>query len=953
MTSHATPSGVELSLTPPLPASSSREGLMIAIISAIFVGVSTSLLGVWELSEATHADLLAWMWSHETWMQVNIPTSGSEARAVSELAVGWWPSLISMHTLPDWISPELRLRLPFVIISGLVAGSMYTLAHLWRGARSIALLATTLLLITPALALGGRHSLATGGLGAWLCALATLSLLNAELSSADTRWARGWYLLGFGALVLSAGSLGLIGLISPLLIWGVALKRRYRADQAQHAAQELEGSPRSLTEPTLFLGSALIMIGLIYWRSWVKRASGVDAWSLYVTLDPLSEAYRYEDWSGFQDTLHLIGYGLFPLGAFLPVFSQALKRGDQAHRTAGVGSRSAAVRVGDLMTLSFIVSFFSVVLLAPKGGYWGGGSAILAVPLALGVASFMHDGLERRRALPLYLLAVILFWILIDSDLKREPGLLLSSLSGADPKGLLPELRHWRWARLLTFGAIGWILLYHTSICRRALERVSAWFKRSTRDPYHFHPGLIIISIAGGLGCLLPQTISAIPRWVVANAFTVAPFWGRASMTSRLFVLTMIGVVGGYWIAHLSWRLIIHKRLSVEARQRDLFEWAVALSLLIITPHYLGRLPVWKFMRGVLSWMEADGGSPLYLRVLLVHLWVIFGLWAILLGVSALIQRFGARNALSGLSSLFDSVGRRVSGALTWILSASVGRAALALWLGAALAFSQYTLPRALSAQLSHHDLIERSQRAGAELSDLNLYLVRPQQRGFYLRDLKELKQSQFQSAAKGSERSFFVIERDQLSKANRHFREATERHLPILDDQHHKLLIASNTLAEGEEDRNPIKRAVISELPPKVNRISEPINFEDKVELVGWKLTPSAPRPGTPAKLEMFWRAKRRLRSDWKVFVHIDAPGQRIHGDHEPVSGVYSMKDWRKGDLIADEHHINIARTIRPATFTFFAGLYRGKTRMKIKNTSDKLKDKENRAKIGRIRVP
>ena len=64
-------------------------------------------------------------------------------------------------------------------------------------------------------------------------------------------------------------------------------------------------------------------------------------------------------------------------------------------------------------------------------------------------------------------------------------------------------------------------------------------------------------------------------------------------------------------------------------------------------------------------------------------------------------------------------------------------------------------------------------------------------------------------------------------------------------------------------------------------------------------------------------------------------------------------MKDWRKGDLIADEHHINIARTIRPATFTFFAGLYRGKTRMKIKNTSDKLKDKENRAKIGRIRVP
>ena len=151
---------------------------------------------------------------------------------------------------------------------------------------------------------------------------------------------------------------------------------------------------------------------------------------------------------------------------------------------------------------------------------------------------------------------------------------------------------------------------------------------------------------------------------------------------------------------------------------------------------------------------------------------------------------------------------------------------------------------------------------------------------------------------------------------------------------------------------RNPIKNAVIEALPKGVNKLEEPINFDHTIELVGWQLTPARPRAGAPVKIDLYWRAKRAVRNQWKVFVHIDAPGQRIHADHDPVAGVYPTQDWQAGDLILDSHHITVKRNIKSAVFTFFTGLYRGKTRMKIRNESKKIKDHDNRAILGKIQV-
>jgi hypothetical protein len=69
-------------------------------------------------------------------------------------------------------------------------------------------------------------------------------------------------------------------------------------------------------------------------------------------------------------------------------------------------------------------------------------------------------------------------------------------------------------------------------------------------------------------------------------------------------------------------------------------------------------------------------------------------------------------------------------------------------------------------------------------------------------------------------------------------------------------------------------------------------------------------------------------------------------------VEGLFPTSNWKKGDLIRDDHVMIVKRGISADRFKFYAGLYQGGTRMKIKNTNPNLKDQENRALIGQVSV-
>lgn len=271
--------------------------------------------------------------------------------------------------------------------------------------------------------------------------------------------------------------------------------------------------------------------------------------------------------------------------------------------------------------------------------------------------------------------------------------------------------------------------------------------------------------------------------------------------------------------------------------------------------------------------------------------------------------------------------------------------AVLALW----AIFQNMPIAIALTTNFSQRDMLDRYEALADDTEPLYRYRLGTRNSSFYARDLPDLDRKDFLDRANAPERFFAIIPRDQLAAINTEFRKAAARTLPVLDDRGSRFLLVSNQVdpAADEVDQNPITRALITELPPGATKVS--INFEDKIELIGWQLDPAEPSPGSPLVISLFWKALVDDPGTWKVFVHIDAAGQRIHGDHDPVEGLFPTRNWRKGDLVRDDHRVVVKRTISPARFTFYAGLYRGGTRMKITVGA---KDNEDRARLGTIEV-
>ena len=949
----------------PPPITFKETGLFF-LISLIFFYFTSASLGVWEIGESLQARLIEWMWSHETWLQVNLPLDEERVRVCVELAMGWWPAMISVHWLSPkfaFLSPELALRLPSLVLASLNITLLFSLVSAWQKKRLLALVVVGFVLLMPSFNIASRHTLIAGGIGGLACSLSVLCFFYEEFKPSY-----GLKILGLSSLVLSACSLGFLGLILPLMTF-VLLNKNAR----------------------LWLLPALGMIALFYWRSWVKKPEQADIWHLFFTVDSIKESYTYAEWSGFQNMLHLIGFNLFPFGALIPIIAISLKDLDQSASYLQMNTQElngesieerklssqqtlfSQSRIGQSFLWLFISAFFSSALLAPSGGYWAGASLIMAIPLALASAHYLLDTRSQYKVPILYTVTILFLWWLIDGNLKREPGLIIAAISDESVKGLLPDFAYWRYGRLLSLFGLLFILSAHTPLVSKAGQLLKRKLAQQSTPRHHIT--LLIASVLIAIVSIFPYLLTVLPRWTVSSAFINAPFWGKVSLQFKVIIFAVIIAALAYHLLWLIWRSYAERRSYRILSRLDL-EWGFVLSWLIIVPHYIGRLPMWRFMRPILPYLEDHNTrKPLYLNTLVCHIACIL---LLSIGVS-LFRKLNQKLIKDQKESLQDTLIQRLGTLSLWrtlFFRSTSLRVSLSLvvWLSASLVFSQSIYLQGLSSKFSHQDMIKgynalitksnlKSTKPPttnvapkaedhSNHANLQLYKVKDAKKSFYLNSLPELKKAAFLKSATSSERQFYIISRDRLSEVNQQFRRAKQVHLPILDESHHELLLASNQVQEGEKDHNPIKHAIVSDIPKGATTISEPINFEDQIELVAWRLNPAQPRAGAPLKIELFWKAKRKIRRTWKVFVHIDAPGQRIHADHDPVAGVYPTQDWQVEDIILDQHHITVKRSIKPATFTFFVGLYRGKTRMKIRNKSKKFKDHDNRAILGKVKV-
>ncbi|MFB6263038.1 MAG: ArnT family glycosyltransferase [Bradymonadaceae bacterium] len=289
-----------------------------------------------------------------------------------------------------------------------------------------------------------------------------------------------------------------------------------------------------------------------------------------------------------------------------------------------------------------------------------------------------------------------------------------------------------------------------------------------------------------------------------------------------------------------------------------------------------------------------------------------------------------------------------------------------ALLLAGAMTVSAGVCVFGLAPRLGHHlsqrGVFETYTRLRDEGESLYRLRVSTGETSVYLREVEKLgSRREFIERFDADSRFFAVIQRDALSSLNRRTREKYDRDIPVLDERSSRLLLVSNKLEEGETNHNFIADAIVDGEPEVQHEVTFPKNgeqvhptFDGELKLLGYTLDKKGEVPtyswGDEVKLTTYFKVLDRVSGRQKIFMHVDHPGSRIHGDHYPVGGDFPTNDWLPGDIVKDVYHLKVSPYSSTGVYTMYFGFYRAGSRMDV--SPESAHDGENRIPMGEIRV-
>jgi hypothetical protein len=152
-----------------------------------------------------------------------------------------------------------------------------------------------------------------------------------------------------------------------------------------------------------------------------------------------------------------------------------------------------------------------------------------------------------------------------------------------------------------------------------------------------------------------------------------------------------------------------------------------------------------------------------------------------------------------------------------------------------------------------------------------------------------------------------------------------------------------------SEEDVKVAKENILS-APPASMRYTVNADLEGKLTYLGMDVDTQTVTPGKPFTLTHYWKVNEPITDDWRIFVHLEAPGQKtnhLNADHIPIAGKYPVHSWKKGEIIRDIHRVSVPASWRAPGVEIYTGLWKGPLRMKINSGP---RDGENRVLCANI---
>jgi len=98
-------------------------------------------------------------------------------------------------------------------------------------------------------------------------------------------------------------------------------------------------------------------------------------------------------------------------------------------------------------------------------------------------------------------------------------------------------------------------------------------------------------------------------------------------------------------------------------------------------------------------------------------------------------------------------------------------------------------------------------------------------------------------------------------------------------------------------------------------------VTFGEEIAMLGWEITPAAPRAGETTEMRLIWKALAPTETYYSVFVHlVDSAGQIVaQQDGPPGLGALPTSGWVAGEVVDDRRPL----TLPAGNYTLRVGLY------------------------------
>ncbi|HEX6276677.1 MAG TPA: carbohydrate-binding family 9-like protein [Polyangiaceae bacterium] len=156
---------------------------------------------------------------------------------------------------------------------------------------------------------------------------------------------------------------------------------------------------------------------------------------------------------------------------------------------------------------------------------------------------------------------------------------------------------------------------------------------------------------------------------------------------------------------------------------------------------------------------------------------------------------------------------------------------------------------------------------------------------------------------------------------------------------------------SKDDASRKRLKGYILDKEPRIEKKLN--VDFDGKLELLGYKFNTKSPKPDKKVKLTLYWRVKQKLDEDMRLTTHVlDASGERLVSldDRGPLrekkggKRTLPLSAWEPGKIYVDEQPFKFPSKVKTDRFQIVAGVYKGKERVAIKSGP---KDAQNRVVV------